>query len=50
MYEDVDSFPEYINVLEDVRKRSARAAMTITNEQVMAITSRAILASGNYNT
>ena len=37
-------------MLEDARKRSARAAMTITNEQVMAIASRAILASGNYDT
>ena len=50
MYKDVDSIPEYINVLKEERKRLARAAMTITNEQVMAITSRAILASGNYNT
>ena len=50
MYENVDSIPEYINVLEDARKRSARAAMTITDKQVMVISSCAILASGNYNT
>ena len=47
MYEDVESMPEYINVLEDARKRSACAAMTITNEQVMAIASHAVFASGN---
>ena len=47
MYEDVESMPEYINVLEDARKRSTCAAMTITNEQVMAIASHAVFANGN---
>ena len=47
IYEDVDSISKYINVLEDTRKRSARASMSITDKQVMAIASRAFLASGN---
>ena len=50
MYEDVDSIPKYINVLEDARKRLARAAMTITDKQVMDIASHAVLTSGNYDT
>ena len=50
MYEDVDSIPKYINVIKDARKRLSRAAMTITDEQVMAISSHAVLASGNYDT
>ena len=50
MYEYVDSILDYINVIEDIRKRLAIAAMTITNEQVMDITSRVVLASGNYDT
>ena len=32
MYEDMESIPKYINVLEESRKRSARAAMTITDK------------------
>ena len=50
MYEDVDSIPEYINVLKDARNRLARAAMTITDEQVMAISSPSVLASDDYHT
>ena len=50
MYTEVDSISEYINVLEDAWKRSARAAMPITDEQVMAIASRVGLGSGYYDT
>ena len=50
VYKDVDSIPDYINVLKNSSHRSARATMTIINKQVIAIASRIVLAIGNYDT
>ena len=49
IYEDLYSIPKYINVLKEARKRSAHAAMTITDEKVMDIASHAVLTSGMCN-
>ena len=49
MYEYVVIIPEYINVLKDTRKRLERAAMTIIDDQVMAIASRSLLDISDYN-
>ena len=49
MHEDVDSIPAYIHVIEDARKCSGRAAMIITDNQVMAIASRSVLPSVDYD-
>ena len=50
MYKEVGSIPEYINELEDALKCAARADLPITDKQVMAITSHAVLDSGDYDT
>ena len=51
MYKHVDSITEYlINVLEDARKRAARADLPITEDLLMIISSHAVIASGDYKT
>ena len=47
MYNDAESIPQYINMLEEARKRSPRADLPIADDTVFAIASCLDLASGN---
>ena len=47
-YTEADGIPEYINMLEEAQRKSSRANLPIADDNLMAIASTAILASGHF--
>ncbi len=46
-YNEVEGIPEYINMLKDAQFKLKRANLPMTDAQLLAIASTAVLASGN---
>ena len=47
-YGQAEGIPEYINMLEDAQRKLARANLPMSDAQLLAIASTAILASGHF--
>ncbi len=47
-YDKADGIPEYIDLLEEAQRKLARANLPMSNDQLLAITSTAVLASGHF--
>lgn len=47
-YAKAEGIPEYINMLEDAQRKLARARLPMSNDQLLAIASTAVLASEHY--
>ena len=47
-YADAEGIPEYINMLEEAQRKLARANLPMSDNQLLAIASTAILASDHY--
>jgi hypothetical protein len=47
-YGQAEGIPEYINMLEDAQRKLARANLPMSDAQLLAIASMAILASGHF--
>ena len=47
-YNDADGIPEYINMLEEAQRKLARANLPMSDDQLLAIASTSILASGHF--
>jgi hypothetical protein len=47
-YAEADGIPEYINMLEEAQRKLARANLPMSDDQLLAIASTAILASDHY--
>ena len=47
-YAEADGIPEYINMLEEAQRKLARANLPMSNDQLLAIASTAVLASEHF--
>ena len=47
-YNDAEGIPEYINMLEEAQHKLARANLPMSDDQLLAIASTSILASGHF--
>lgn len=47
-YAQVDGIPEYINKLEEAQRKLARANLPMSDDQLLAIASTSVLASGHF--
>ena len=47
-YADADGIPEYINMLEEAQRKLARANLPMSDDQLLAIASTAVLASEHF--
>jgi hypothetical protein len=47
-YAKADGIPEYIDMLEEAQRKSIRAKLPISDEQLLAIASTAVLGSGHF--
>ena len=47
-YADAEGIPEYINMLEDAQRKLARANLPMSDDQLLAIASTAVLASEHF--
>lgn len=47
-YNDADGIPEYINMLEDAQRKLERARLPMSDEQLLAIATTSVLASGHF--
>ena len=47
-YADADGIPEYINMLEEAQRKLARANLPMSDDQLLAIASTAVLASDHF--
>ncbi len=47
-YDKADGIPEYINLLEEAQRKLARANLPMSDDQLLAIASTAVLASGHF--
>ena len=47
-YNDAEGIPEYINMLEEAQRKLARANLPMSDDQLLAIASTSILASGHF--
>ena len=47
-YADAEGIREYINMLEDAQRKLARANLPMSDDQLLAIASTAILASDHF--
>ena len=47
-YTDADGIPEFITMLEDAQRKLARADLPMTDDQLLAIASTAVLASNDF--
>ena len=47
-YDKADGIPEYINFLEEGQRKLARANLPMSNDQLLAIASTSVLASGHF--
>lgn len=47
-YQDAEGIPEYINMLEDAQRKLARANLPMSDDQLLAIASTAVLASDHF--
>ena len=50
IYKDSDGFPQFINAMEAVQRKSKRAKLVINNEYLHAVTLKSLLQSGEYET
>eukprot|EP00804_Cyclotella_cryptica_P026727 CCRYP_007946-RA/>CCRYP_007946-RA protein AED:0.48 eAED:0.48 QI:0/-1/0/1/-1/1/1/0/67 len=48
-YTTVDSIPEYINMLEAAQRKLACANLPMSDDQLLAIASTAVLASNHFH-
>jgi len=47
-YSEADGIPEYINMMEDAQRKLARANLPMSDDQLVAIASTAVLASNHF--
>jgi hypothetical protein len=47
-YDKADGIPEYIDLLEEGQRKLARANLLMSDDQLLAIASTAVLASGHF--
>lgn len=47
-YTQADGIPEYINMLEEAQRKLARANLPMSDDQLLAIASTSVLASGHF--
>ena len=47
-YNDAEGIPEYINMLEEAQRKLARTNLPMSDDQLLAIASTSILASGHF--
>jgi hypothetical protein len=47
-YDKADGIPEYIDLLEEAQRKLARANLPMSNDQLLAIASTTVLASGHF--
>ena len=47
-YNEAEGIPEYINMLEEAQRKLARANLPMSDDQLLAIASTSILASGHF--
>jgi hypothetical protein len=48
-YNEVDGIPEYINMMEDAQRKLEQANLPMSNEQLLAIATTSVLASGHFS-